>query len=153
LISVSKNIGKFNADPAFGSFRAWLLAVARWRIVDQLRKRDPGRDSPLGGRHGSNETQSGTAPQERIADPNGNQFEAIWDEEERSTLVDRALDKLKREVRPEHFQIFHLYAIKGLSAATVSQQLGASRFNIYQVYRRLKRLFDKAREQLGDELG
>src|SRR6266566_5230765 len=32
LISVTKNIGKFKADPAFGSFKSWLLNLTRWRI-------------------------------------------------------------------------------------------------------------------------
>src|SRR5881296_1121757 len=39
IISVCKNIGKFKADPAHGSFKGWLLKLTRWRILDQIRKR------------------------------------------------------------------------------------------------------------------
>jgi len=39
LISVTKNIGKFKADPAFGSFKSWLLNLTRWRISNRVRSR------------------------------------------------------------------------------------------------------------------
>src|SRR5437867_10362332 len=39
LIAVCKNIKEFKADPAFGSFKAWLLKLTRWRILDQVKKR------------------------------------------------------------------------------------------------------------------
>jgi len=63
-------------------------------------------------------------------------------------VVERTLERLKREVKPEHFQIYYLYGVKGLSAAKVMEQLGASRANIYQVYRRLNRLFRKTEHDL-----
>src|SRR6266516_2549623 len=39
VVSVSRNIGQFDANPARGSFKNWLLGVTHWRIIDQLRKR------------------------------------------------------------------------------------------------------------------
>lgn len=39
MASVSKHIQEFEANPARGKFRAWLLNMARWRIQDQLRRR------------------------------------------------------------------------------------------------------------------
>src|SRR6266571_1178711 len=39
IISVCKNIKTFKADPAYGSFKAWLLKLTRWRILDQVKKR------------------------------------------------------------------------------------------------------------------
>src|SRR6266481_3693556 len=39
VISVSKKINDFKADPAYGSFKSWLLNLTRWRIIDQVRKR------------------------------------------------------------------------------------------------------------------
>src|SRR5438045_9395333 len=41
LMSVAKHIPTFKYDPGLGSFKAWLLQMTRWRIVDQLRKRGP----------------------------------------------------------------------------------------------------------------
>ena len=41
MVSVAKQMPKFQYDPAIGSFKAWLLNMTRWRIVDQFRKRGP----------------------------------------------------------------------------------------------------------------
>src|SRR5260370_35090593 len=35
IISVCKNIKQFKADPAYGSFKSWLLKLTRWRGLDQ----------------------------------------------------------------------------------------------------------------------
>src|SRR6266487_3769354 len=42
VISVCKSMHNFKADPAYGSFKAWLLNLTRWRITDQFRKRRRG---------------------------------------------------------------------------------------------------------------
>src|SRR6188474_1993563 len=39
MASVAKQMPKFQYDPAIGSFKAWLLKLTRWRIVDQIRQR------------------------------------------------------------------------------------------------------------------
>src|SRR4030095_12284577 len=41
VISVARQMPKFEADPARGSFKAWLMHLTRRRIVDQFRKRPP----------------------------------------------------------------------------------------------------------------
>ena len=45
-ISVAKNVGGY--DSKAGSFKSWLLQMARWRITDQFRKRDKRRALPSG---------------------------------------------------------------------------------------------------------
>src|SRR3989454_6325968 len=39
VIAVARKIAEFKADPAYGSFSAWLMRLTRWRIADQFRKR------------------------------------------------------------------------------------------------------------------
>src|SRR6266436_3633656 len=39
VIAVARKIGEFKADPARGSFSAWLMQLTRWRIADQFRNR------------------------------------------------------------------------------------------------------------------
>src|SRR6266853_6318316 len=41
MMAVDRHMPNFKYDPAIGSFKAWLLNMTRWRIVDQLRKRGP----------------------------------------------------------------------------------------------------------------
>src|SRR5215471_10443640 len=52
VIAVARKIGEFKADPAHGSFGAWLMQLTRWRIADQWRKRQgatrPGAPSAAG---------------------------------------------------------------------------------------------------------
>src|SRR5436190_1721352 len=38
VISVAKNIHKFQRNAALGSFRGWLRNIIRWRIADYMRK-------------------------------------------------------------------------------------------------------------------
>ena len=39
ITTVATHIHEFQADGSRGSFRSWLLQLARWRVADQLRKR------------------------------------------------------------------------------------------------------------------
>src|SRR5437868_7307561 len=41
VITVAKNVGRLDYDPAVGSFKGWLLQITRRRIADQFRKREP----------------------------------------------------------------------------------------------------------------
>ena len=41
MSSVARQMPTFRYDPAKGSFKAWLLTLTRWRILDRLRKRRP----------------------------------------------------------------------------------------------------------------
>ena len=41
LLTVARRADGFRYDPARGSFKGWLLQIARWRVADQFRKRLP----------------------------------------------------------------------------------------------------------------
>src|SRR3974390_95054 len=41
MISAAKPLPTFQYDPSIGSFKAWLLTLTRWRIIDQFNKRRP----------------------------------------------------------------------------------------------------------------
>jgi RNA polymerase sigma-70 factor (ECF subfamily) len=120
-------MGDFKYDPAVCSFRGWLMHVTRLRITDQLRKRQPAfqakpdRDSdPIG-----------TATVERIADPASLKLESIWDEEWKKNIVDAAMERVKRRVKADHYQIFYLNVVKKLGVRKVAEMLGV---NVAQVY-------------------
>src|SRR5947207_15006258 len=98
IISVSKKIQDFKADPTRCSFKSLLLYLARWRIIDQVRKRPKENaphqqrapDSPAG-------NAATTATEERVPDPAGNALDVIWDNEWERNLISVALEKLESQ--------------------------------------------------------
>ena len=127
VVTVAKKMKEFRADPAFGSFKGWLLHITEWRIADQLRKRQPaGRASA----HRAEETAT-TSTVARIPDPAAFQLESLWNEEWEKNLIDAALEKVKRQVNAKQFQIFYLHVIKKGPAQKVARTLGV---NVARVY-------------------
>ena len=91
MASVSKNIGAFEADPAQGSFHGWLLTMARWRILDQIKKRMPENASSQTAAESTNTTPT----IERIPDLQGADLEKLCDEEWHHQLLSQALQELQ----------------------------------------------------------
>src|SRR5437773_11139694 len=89
VIAVARKIGEFKADPAHGSFSAWLMQLTRWRIADQWRKRakagvqasacPPGADGTL--KRELQQDTGSTGPMERVPDPSGPPLNAVWQDE------------------------------------------------------------------------
>ncbi len=147
LISVSKNIGKFKADPAFGSFRSWLLNLTRWRIISQVRKRPK---EQIARAHLAKRGPAGepaTATEEKIPDASAG-FDALWDEEWKDNLLRAALEKLRRNVAARDYQIFHAYVIQGTPAAKVAKILGTNIGQVYLIKCRLSPKLKKAVKEI-----
>ena len=144
LISVSKNIGKFKADPSFGSFKSWLLQLTRWKISDQKRKR-PLEEIARAHRPGMRvPSDSSTSTEERIPDASGNSLDVIWEEEWKKNLVQAALEKVKRQVSAKHYQIFYTHVIEGMPVAKVAKMLGTNVALVYLVKHRVSPLLKQA---------
>ncbi len=144
IISVAKDIQKFKRDRQFGSFKGWLRNLARWRIKDQLRKR--------GRFH-----QSAPAPDDdrshdqQLADiPDPWDSESVWDEEWRRNLLEAAIERVKRHVREEHFQIFELYVLKQWPVAKVARMLEVNIGQVYLAKHRIASLIAKEMRALED---
>jgi RNA polymerase sigma factor (sigma-70 family) len=127
VISVSRKMPEFKYDPAVCSFKGWLMHVTNWRVSDQLRKRDH-RLVPKPAKSAGSSTGSTFA---EMADPVEPGLEALWKEEWEKNLMDAALERVKRQTRPQHYQIFYLLMVKRQSVAEVSELLGVSRAQIY----------------------
>jgi RNA polymerase sigma-70 factor (ECF subfamily) len=128
VISVAKNIGAFKYDPHTCSFKTWLLNLARWRIIDQLRKRPPSCQINLSDGSGQRDIPGS---REEIADPMASELEGIWEEEWEKNLIDAAMERVKRRVKPLQYQIFDLYVFKQWPVHEIAKKL---RVNIAQVY-------------------
>ena len=133
VLGVAKNIARF--DPKAGSFKGWLMQLTRWRIIDQLRKRSPA-DATAHAPH-DDDSHRDTAPIDRIADPAGAELADTWEEEWRRTILDAALDRLRRKVNAKHFQIFDCAVVKKWPPSKVAAELRVSVAQVYLVKHRI----------------
>jgi hypothetical protein len=53
-------------------------------------------------------------------------WDAIWDAEWHQNLMDAAIQRVKRQVKPKHFQVFELYALKQWPVPKVAKTLPAA---------------------------
>jgi RNA polymerase sigma factor (sigma-70 family) len=138
IITVAKKIDKLRYDPAVGSFKGWLLHITRWRIADQFRKRQPGREKQP--------RVSGdrlTATIERIADSNVVDLDALWEREWQENLLAAALTRVKKKVEPKQFQIFDCYVRKDWPAQKVATELNVSVGQVYLARHRVSAVLKK----------
>ncbi len=127
IICVAKDINKFKRDRKLGSFKGWLRNLTRWRIADQLRKRKP---NALGEDASSNGGISMVDLAE-IPDPADAGLEVLWEAEWQSNLMEAALERVRRRVKEEHYQMFDLNVVRQWPANKVARILEV---NIAQVY-------------------
>ena len=138
ILTVAKNIGKLDYDPAVGSFKGWLLNITRWRIADQFRKRIPGNNSAP---RLSDDRRTVTI--ERVADSHALDLEELWDREWQENLLATAMTRLKKKVAPKHFQIFDCSVRKEWPAQKIADTLGVSVGQVYLVRHRVAALLKK----------
>ena len=136
VISVAKQMPGFKYDPGAGSFKSWLLQIARRRVADQLRQK-----------YRSGATKSVPADDTAVAaklsllaDNSARDMEEIWNEEWRVRMGEAALERVKRRVRPEQFQMFDLAVLQHWPARKVAEALGATLTQVYIARHRLGRL-------------
>jgi RNA polymerase sigma factor (sigma-70 family) len=144
IIGVARKMETFRYEPQNCSFKGWLMHVTRRRIIDHLRKRQPpGTFTPLR----SDTTTGGTGLQ--IPDPAAEgAFEGVWDEEWQKNLVDAAMERVKRKVNPEHYQIFYLHSVKNMAARDIGKLLGVSAAKVYVVRHRVAHLVKREAKML-----
>jgi RNA polymerase sigma factor (sigma-70 family) len=147
LLSVKNSLPNFHYDPQKGSFKTWLLNLTRWRILDQLDK----RDKHLAGRAGPRSTSTRTPTVERQPDPAGSEFEAIWDREWRLNLLQAAAARVKPRVAAKHYQIFDLVVLKEWPVTQVASFLGISAGRVYLTKHRVRKLVAKEIIRLRDK--
>ena len=154
VIAVAKKISEFKADPAHGSFRAWLMHTTRWRIADQFRRR-AGKVSRLTGARNEGETPAlysddtdRTSTVNRIPDPAGVALDGIWNEEWEKNVRTLALEEVKKRVSPKQFQMFDLHVLQELTVQNTARTLQVSVASVYMARHRISRLLKKEAQKL-----
>ena len=125
VVCVAKDITKFKRDRNRGSFRGWLSNLTRWRINDQLRKRASLRPVE------NVDLLMESHPVTQIPDPSGSELAAIWEEEWKTNLLEAAIERVRRHVREEHYQIIDLCVMRRWKARDVAEALGVSVGQVY----------------------
>ena len=141
VIAVARKLPEFKYEPAVCAFKTWLLNQTSWRVKDQLRKRPKvGQASSLSGAGKMPALLSDdrrTATVERIADPAGNELEAVWDTEWQQTVLEVAMRRVKEQANLKECQMFDLYVLRGWPAREVARTLGVSVARVYLAKHRI----------------
>ena len=149
VIAAAKGMKAFEANSARGSFKAWLLHTARWKIADQFAKRKTPTHHAAGVAVPTFETaERQTATIDRIPDPARLVLEAVWDAEWEENLRMAALARVKARVDPLDYQIFDLCVLRGSSPKTVTVKLGVKPWKVYFARKRLARLMARELKDL-----
>lgn len=126
VISLANKMPEYRYDPAACSFKGWLMHVAQWRVIDQLRKRRRQTTQPL--------------PADEslvLASSGASELETLWEQEWEKNLIDAAMERVKKKINAEHYQIFHLLLVKGHSPAKVASLLKINTAKVYLVKHRV----------------
>lgn len=145
VVTVARTMDHYRYVPEKCRFKTWLMRITRMRIVDQFRRRGP-EFLQAGG--GADRTSTDTRGDEQIPVSTEPFVQTLWDEEWRKNLVDAAMDRVKRKVKPLHYQIFYLSTVKELRASQVAQTLGTSAAQVYLVKHRVAALVKKEIQRL-----
>jgi len=147
--SMSRHIQDFVARPERGSFRAWLLQMARWRILDQLNKRLPvalARETPTSG-------TVRTSTVERVPNATEPDLISLCDKAWAARLRELALKELQLEVKADHYQVFHLAVLEGKPVEDVARMVGRSRAQVYLIKHRVGNSLRQIVKRLEKRLG
>jgi RNA polymerase sigma factor (sigma-70 family) len=128
-VAVAKAIRdlKFTYQPERCSFKTWLHGIAKRKVADQFRKR-LGKGRVVEPLARDNEDSS---PANMIPDAASQALDEIWDREWELTLLEAALERVKRQVSPGQFQIYHYYVVQGHGVGKTAKALGVSSAGVY----------------------
>jgi RNA polymerase sigma-70 factor (ECF subfamily) len=150
VISVARKVGGFVYDPKIGSFKVWMLRVTRWRILDRLKRiqREAGRAIVSQ----TSDSLPLTPTIENVPDPRSEDLASLWDREWDLNLLEQALERTKRRVSPDAYQIYDYCIHEEMAPRKVARLLGVNIARVYltkhRVARTLKDEMEKLRAQI-----
>ena len=148
MISVAKHMPEFKYDRKMGSFKAWLLNMTRWRIIDQLRKRGLSR-----GQHIFRDDVSAADYLEaQLSNQPYSDLETLWDAEWENNLLEAATSKARRRLDPVHYQLYDCYVNKDWAPEKVAKAFAVSVGQVYLAKHRVTESIKQEVERLKREL-
>lgn len=140
VVAVAKSIGRFHYDPKICAFKTWLLGVTRSKIANQFARR---ARQPATVPHASSDDSASTLWVNRIPDEQAGQWEQTWNEEWQKNLMEAAIQRVKRRVSIEQYQMFDLFVLKEWPARDVAKTLGVTVAHVYVAKHRIAKLIQK----------
>jgi len=128
FIKIGKNIRNFEYDPRKGKFRNWLCLIAKQQAANLFMKSSP--------QNNISDTEVNRLPD------TANDWETIWDTEERRHLQSIALSGLKTKVSNKDFRIFYAHCIEGLKTNEVVEQQNVTANEVYIAKHRLTPIYE-----------
>ncbi|MEO9934680.1 RNA polymerase sigma factor [Rhodopirellula bahusiensis] len=123
LVSVSKDLGKFDPQRADATFRGWLWTITRRRIADAARRAD---DQQLLG-SSVDEIVAVTKHDDPPTDANLDQ----------QTLIRRAVAVYRDRFDPKTWHAFWATVVEGRQPDEVAESMGMSRWSVYKARARI----------------
>jgi RNA polymerase sigma factor (sigma-70 family) len=139
VLSVAKQMPRFDYDPAVGSFKSWLLQLTRSRINDAWRKKFYERN----GQTVPREERMGTTTAEGLPAPAGFDLEETWSAEWEKRALQAATARVKERADPARYQMFHLHVVKQIPAREVARRLKVPLMTVYYAKREISKLIRK----------
>lgn len=123
-----------------GSFKGWLLTLARWRVRDQLRKRRERQFAPV---------EDKTRVLENLADDSAvEKMSDCWDAEWEKNILQTAREAVKKRVSVKNFQIYDLLVVKEWPKDQVMKTLGVGPAHMYVAKHRVTQQVKKELEHM-----
>lgn len=146
FIYLTRKMPKFRYDPARGSFKSWLRAVTRSRILVHRRQ---GAGTPLPRDPlAADDTDELLA---EIPDASGDALDELWQREWEENLLEAALRRVRAKVSARHLLMFRLTTLHGLPLTQVARKLDVSVPQVYMARHRVGKLFKAEVAQLRRE--
>jgi len=145
VVAVARHIGQFQYDPQRCRFKTWLLGVTRSKIANQFARRARHSQRPALGDPADN---SRTDLLAQIPDEQSGNWDRVWDEEWQKNLMEAALQRVRRQVSIEQFQMFDLFVLKHWPARDVAKALRVTVGHVYVAKHRVAKLVRKEIETI-----
>ena len=140
ILAIARQVKKGQYDPRAGSFKAWLLQMTRWRILDVFRARK--RQPSLADR-GDEHSEAADLAMQQLTHEKDNILEKVWDKEWKDNITAAALERVKSRVSARQYQIFDCYVLKGWGVKKTAEVLGINAAQVYLAKHRVGALVKK----------
>lgn len=142
LCAVVRAADEFEYDPSRGTFRSWLLTIARHKLSDRDRAR-------FRLARGSGDTAALKLLQQQSAPAEAD--EGWWDQEYQKRIFEWAAEQVRTRVTVSTWTAFRRTAIDGEPARVVAEELGMSTAAVYLAKGRVLGMLKEEVKQLHPE--